>query len=41
MAFGVKGWLPRLNGITMPVIDGQILFDVVHRKMSSAGCIDG
>ena len=28
----LRGWLPRLDVIQLPVIDAQMLFDVVHRK---------
>ena len=37
----VEGWLLRLDVIQLPLIDAQMLFDVAHRKKSSADGIDG
>ena len=40
-SFEVDGWLPLLPVVDLPRLTGQVLYDVVHRKSSTAGSLDG
>ena len=37
----VDGWLPLLPEFDLPRLTGQVLADVVQRKSSTAGSLDG
>ena len=37
----VEGWLPLLPEVSLPCLTGQVLADVVWRKVATAGRLDG